>query len=65
MMRGPVQRVGFVIGQAVIAIGFLMLIPYQFGRKKQQAQDRSPFVHTASRYQFEIESQCPIKAENQ
>jgi len=33
---GPWQAVGVFIGQSVIAIGFLMLIPYQYYFKKVQ-----------------------------
>jgi hypothetical protein len=32
---GPIQAVGFVIGEAVIAIGFLMLLPYRAGSKER------------------------------
>jgi hypothetical protein len=32
---GPIQAAVFVTGQVVIAIGFLMFIPYQFGPKKE------------------------------
>jgi hypothetical protein len=33
---GPWQAVGVLIGQSVIAVGFLMLIPYQYYFKKVQ-----------------------------
>jgi hypothetical protein len=32
---GPIQAAGFVIGEAVIGIGFLLLIPHQAGLKKE------------------------------